>query len=113
MVSLLVCTLAAVTVIGVTASGAAPGKEREERRPRFPGDDAAVYPGLRTVADLTQPGGATRATSAGAYPRLDAPSELAFPDALTSGEAAGPNLGFEPSADVLGQRQREFRAFAE
>ena len=45
----------------------------------MPGGDSPVYPGLRTVAELSQPGGATRATSAGAYPRLDAPAALAFP----------------------------------
>ena len=76
VVCLLLFAVAAVAVAGVTASGAAPGNER---RARFPGGDSAVYPGLRAVADLTQPGGATRATPAGAYPRLYAPRELAYP----------------------------------
>jgi beta-lactamase class A len=83
VISLLPLALAAAAAVGVSASGAAPG---EERFVRFPGHDSAVYPGLRAVVDLSQPGGGARATSVGAYPELNAIPELAFPgpEALAS-----------------------------
>ena len=76
-ISLLVLAALGVAVLSVTAFGAAPSPQRD--KVRMPGGGSPVYPGLRTVAELSQPGGATRVTSAGAYPRLDAPAALAFP----------------------------------
>ncbi len=76
-ISLVSVAAVATAALGVTASGAAPSERRET--PRVPGGDSPVYPGLRTVADLSQPGGAASATPAGTYPRLDATSALSFP----------------------------------
>lgn len=76
-ISLLLLAAGAAAVLGVTAFGAAPSPRRDTVR--MPGGGSPVYPGLRTVAALSQPGGATRVTSAGAYPRLYAPAALAFP----------------------------------
>lgn len=64
-------------MIGVTASGATRPAHRDQAR--VPGGDSPVYPGLRAVSELSQPGAGARATSAGTYPRLNAPAALAFP----------------------------------
>lgn len=45
----------------------------------MPRADSPVYPALRTVAELSQPGGGPRATAVGPYPRLRQPGALAFP----------------------------------
>jgi beta-lactamase class A len=66
-----------VTVVGVTTSSAKPRKRLDQAR--VPGGDSPVYPGLRAVAELSQPGGGARSTSAGTYPGLSSPAALAFP----------------------------------
>jgi beta-lactamase class A len=63
--------------LGVTASSARPREQSDQAR--VPGGDSPVYPGLRAVSELSQPGAGTRATSAGTYPRLHSPAALAFP----------------------------------
>jgi beta-lactamase class A len=77
--ALLLLPAGAVGAVAVSASGVTLAEEQKERPVRFPGANSAVYPGLRTVADLSQPGAGTRATSAGAYPELNATRALAFP----------------------------------
>lgn len=70
-----------MAVLGVAGLGAAPRAESSAASGEavVPGGDSPVYPGLRTVAELSQPGGDPRATVAGPYPRLRDPGALAFP----------------------------------
>jgi len=79
--SALVIAVAAVAVLGVAAVGAAPRAERDapSEQARVSGGDSPVYPGLRTVGELSQPGGGPQATAVGPYPRLREPGALAFP----------------------------------
>jgi len=79
--SALVATAVAVAVLNVTLVGAAPRAESRAAsgKTEVPGGDSPVYPGLRTVAELSQPGGGPRATAVGPYPRLREPGALAFP----------------------------------
>lgn len=79
--SALVIAIAAVAVLGVGGVGAAPRAERNAPNGKagVPGGDSPVYPGLRTVGELSQPGGSPQGTVVGPYPRLREPGALAFP----------------------------------
>ncbi|MDQ3586875.1 MAG: class A beta-lactamase-related serine hydrolase [Actinomycetota bacterium] len=78
--SALVLAAGGVAVLVVAAGTPPRGEQREAKRePAVPGGDSPIYPGLRTVSDLAQPGGRTRSTGVGAYPRLRELGALAFP----------------------------------
>lgn len=68
-----------VALVVVAAGAQRPGEQPLASEPAVRGGDSPVYPGLRIVSDLAQPGGGSRSTGVGAYPRLRDPPALAFP----------------------------------
>ena len=79
--SALVAAATTVAVVGVATVGATQRTERSAAggEAAGPAGDSPVYPGLRTVTEISQPGGRPRATVAGAYPGLREPGALVFP----------------------------------
>jgi len=75
MVSLTLAA-AAVAVVAVTAVGAVP-RSGERTTPAVAA--SPVVPGLRPVAEISQPGAGARPTAVGPLPRLRDPGALAFP----------------------------------